>query len=83
MLKKFPGGPGVMNPPSNAGDTGSIPGQGTRAYMPQQKIPCATTKIQCSQINKYFSKNVKKTVLSATGKEKTSSCKPGERDRGT
>ena len=26
----FPGGPGVKNPPSNAGDTGSIPGQGTK-----------------------------------------------------
>ena len=83
MLKKFPGGPGVVNPPSNAGDTGSVLGQGTRAYGPQHKIPRATTKIQCSQINKYFSKNVKKTVLSITGKEKTSSCKLGERDRGT
>ena len=32
-LKKtwdFPGGPGVKNPPSNAGDTGSIPGRGTK-----------------------------------------------------
>ena len=26
----FPGGPEVENPPSNAGDIGSIPGQGTK-----------------------------------------------------
>ena len=26
----FPGGPVVKNPPSNAGDAGSIPGQGTK-----------------------------------------------------
>ena len=31
----FPGGPVVKNPPCNAGDAGSIPGQGT-------KIPHAT-----------------------------------------
>ena len=26
----FPGGPVVKNPPSNVGDAGSIPGQGTK-----------------------------------------------------
>ena len=30
----FPGGPVVKNLPSNAGDMGSIPGQGTRSHMP-------------------------------------------------
>ena len=42
----------------NAGGPGSIPGQGTRAHMPQLrdcmphvKVPHATTKTQCSQIN--------------------------------
>ena len=34
----FPGGPVVKNPPSNAGDTGSIPGWGT-------KIPHATGQL--------------------------------------
>ena len=36
------------------GDQGSIPGQGTRAHMPQwrQKILHAETKTQDSQINK-------------------------------
>ena len=36
----------------NAGDPGSIPGQGIRSHMSQLKIPCATTKIWHSQINK-------------------------------
>ena len=38
----------------NTGGLCSIPGQGPRSYMPQQrsKIPYATTKTQCSQINK-------------------------------
>ena len=29
----FPGGAVVKNPPSNAGDTGSVPGQGTGSHM--------------------------------------------------
>ena len=29
----FPGGPVVKNPPSNAGDMGSIPGQELRSHM--------------------------------------------------
>ena len=31
---------------SNAGDPGSIPGQGTRSHMPQLKILHAATKIE-------------------------------------
>ena len=49
----------------NAGALGSILGQGTRSHMPQVtvympwlKIPCATTKSQCSQINKNIFFNV-------------------------
>ena len=34
----FPCGPVVRNPPSNAKDTGLIPGQGT-------KVPCATEQL--------------------------------------
>ena len=30
ILYDFPGGPVVKNPPCNAGDTSSIPGQGTK-----------------------------------------------------
>ena len=29
----FPGGPVVKNPPSNEGDTSSIPGGGTKTHM--------------------------------------------------
>ena len=40
----FPGGPVVENPPSNAGDAGSIPGQGTKIpHALGQLSPCATT----------------------------------------
>ena len=43
--KDFPGGPVVKNPPSNAGDTGSIPGQGTKiSHAMGQLSPCATTR---------------------------------------
>ena len=35
----FPGGPVVNNPPCNAGDTGSVPGRGT-------KIPHATGQLR-------------------------------------
>ena len=41
---------------SNAGGSGSIPGQGTKSHMPQLKTLCAATKTQCSQINKIFKK---------------------------
>ena len=42
--RDFPGGPVVKNLLSNAGDTGSIPGQGT-------KIPHATGKLSLSAAN--------------------------------
>ena len=36
-MRDFPGGPVVKNPPYNAGDTGSIPSQGTK--IPQACVP--------------------------------------------
>ena len=40
----FPGGPGVKNPPSNAGDAGLIPGWGTKVpHAVGQLGLCATT----------------------------------------
>ena len=36
----------------NVEGQGSIPGQGTRSYMPQLKILHASTKMQHSQTNK-------------------------------
>ena len=62
-LKKpwdFPGGPEVKNPPCNAGDTCSIPGQGNKIpCVAEQLSLCATTKTQGSQIN--FKKTFFKT----------------------
>ena len=47
----LPGGPVVKNPPCNAGDVGSIPGQGTKILHameqlipPQLQSPCVTVK---------------------------------------
>ena len=42
----FPGGPVVKNPPSNAGDTGSIPGQGTKIphAVGQMSLHATTTE---------------------------------------
>ena len=60
MFRDLPGGPMVKNPRSNAGDVGSIPGQGTKiphatgATKPMHR-PHPETKTQCSQ------KNPKKT----------------------
>ena len=43
-LRDIPGGPVVKNPPSNAGDTGSIPGWGTKIpHAAGQLRPRATT----------------------------------------
>ena len=46
-FKKYLGtslGPVVKNPPSNAGDTGSIPGRGTKIpHATGQLSPCAAT----------------------------------------
>ena len=42
--ENFPGGPVVKNPPSYAGDTGSIPGLKTRIqYTAERLSPRATT----------------------------------------
>ena len=44
ITRDFPGGPAVKNPPSNAGDSGSISGQGTEIpHATGQLSPHATT----------------------------------------
>ena len=56
LLRDFPGGPVVRNPPCNTGDTGSTPGQGTkisRVHMPLLENPeslCAQVKDPVCQI---------------------------------
>ena len=50
--RDFPGGPGVKNLPSNAGDVGLIPGRGTEIpHAVGQLSPCATT-IELKRLNK-------------------------------
>ena len=47
-LKDFPGSPVVKNLPSNAGDSGSIPGWGTKIpHAVGQPSPRATTTEAC------------------------------------
>ena len=47
---EFPGGPVVKNPPCNAGDSGSIPGQGTKVSLAVDQLSLsATTKTQHGQ----------------------------------
>ena len=44
VVKTEAGGPVVTNPPANAGDVGSIPGQGTEIpHASGQLSPCAIT----------------------------------------
>ena len=44
----LPGGPGAKHPPANAGDTGLIPGLGTKIpHVMGQLSPCATTESSC------------------------------------
>ena len=63
--RDFPGGPVVKNLPSNAGDAGLIPGQGTK--IPQaveQLILYTTRKTQHSQKEKKKKKLIiKKKIL--------------------
>ena len=48
----FPGGAVVMNPPANAGDTGSSPGPG-RSHMPQSNWARAPQLLSlCSRVHK-------------------------------
>lgn len=44
LCEGFPGGTEDTNPPANAGDTDSIPGQGTRSpHVEEQLSPCSKT----------------------------------------
>ena len=50
LLGDFPGGPVLKNPPSNAGDTGSISGWGTKIprAVGQLSLHAAATDPTCS-----------------------------------
>ena len=52
LLWDFPGGPVVKNPPSNAGDAGSIPGRGAKVPQAagQLSLCAATTEPLCCKL---------------------------------
>ena len=47
----FPGGPVVKNPPSNAGDVGSIPGQGTKIPHAAGQLNLHATTTELARLN--------------------------------
>ena len=58
MLQDFPGGPGVKNPPSSAGDVGSIPGRETKIpHAAGQLNPQASTTEKPVQLRPDAAKN--------------------------
>ena len=67
-LQDFPGGPVVKNPPSNTGDAGSIPSQGTKITQATGQLnPPASTKTRCSQILKAHHRRVQAEQLEPGG----------------
>ena len=56
----FPADPVVKNPLSNAGDMGSIPGQGLKVPQAVRKLsPHTATETPCCQINKNKTNKIK------------------------
>ena len=51
MLWDFPGGPGVKNPPSNAGDVGSTPGRGTKIPHATGQLSLRATTTELARLN--------------------------------
>ena len=47
----FPGGPVVKNPPSNAGEAGSIPGQGTKIPHAVGQLSAYVTTTELMRLN--------------------------------
>ena len=49
--RDFPGGPVVKNPPYNAGDAGSIPGQGTKIPHAAGQLSRLATTTELMRLN--------------------------------
>ena len=49
--RDFPGGPVVKNPPSNTGDTGSIPSRGTKIPHAAWQLSPRTTTTEPAHLN--------------------------------
>ena len=50
-FRDFPGGPVVKNPPSNAGDVGSIPGRGTKIPHAVGQLSPRTKSTELARLN--------------------------------
>ena len=70
LLRDFPGGPVVRNPPCNTGDTGSTPGQGTKIsgvqvlLLENPESLCAQVKDPTCQIFNLKKKKAEREFLS-------------------
>ena len=49
--RDFPGGSVVKNPPSSAGDAGSVPGQGTKIPHAAGQLSLCTTTTELAHLN--------------------------------
>ena len=86
LARDFPGGPVVKNLPSNAGDTGSIPGQGTKIphAMGQISSPRHNYWVCVPQLESPCAANYRAHVpwsLCTTTREKPVCCNENERSR--
>lgn len=52
ITRDFPGGPGVKNPPSSAGDSGSFPGQGIQIAQAIGLPPLPQLRPYGAKVNK-------------------------------
>ena len=50
-MRDFPGGPVVKNPPSKAGDAGSIPGRGTKVPEAAGQLSPGDTTTELGHLN--------------------------------
>ena len=76
-IRDFPGGPVVKNPSCNAGDTGSIPGRGTKIpHAAGQLSPCATTwEPKCHNYRAHVLWSPRATAKSPRGAMKDPACR--------
>ena len=51
IMRDFPGGPVVKNPPYNAGNSGSIPGRGTKIPHATGQLSLHTTTTELVRLN--------------------------------
>ena len=75
--RDFPSGPVVKNPPYNAGETGSIPGQGTKIPHTAGQLACAPQLLSLRASTRECATNYRAHALwnpSATTRERKPKC---------